>query len=56
MIHPKARIVAESGPVVIGEYNIIEELVTITNRSYLSLLIIIFSKPSLLVFHFFFMF
>ena len=33
MIHPKARIVAESGPIVIGEYNIIEELVTITNRS-----------------------
>ncbi|RUS78811.1 hypothetical protein EGW08_013429 [Elysia chlorotica] len=33
VIHPKARIVAESGPIVIGEYNIIEELVTITNGS-----------------------
>ncbi|GFN75744.1 dynactin subunit 6-like [Plakobranchus ocellatus] len=33
VIHPKARIVAESGPIVIGEYNIIEELVTITNSS-----------------------
>jgi len=33
IIHPKARIVAEAGPIVIGDFNIIEELVTITNKS-----------------------
>uniref|UniRef100_A0A0B6Y2S9 Dynactin subunit 6 n=1 Tax=Arion vulgaris TaxID=1028688 RepID=A0A0B6Y2S9_9EUPU len=33
VIHPKARILAETGPIIIGEYNIIEELVTITNTS-----------------------
>ncbi|CAL1532695.1 unnamed protein product [Lymnaea stagnalis] len=33
IIHPKARIIAEAGPISIGEYNIIEELVTITNKS-----------------------
>ncbi|KAK7095895.1 dynactin subunit 6-like isoform X1 [Littorina saxatilis] len=32
VIHPKARIIAEAGPVIIGEFNIIEELVHITNR------------------------
>nr|KAG5690307.1 hypothetical protein BaRGS_022534 [Batillaria attramentaria] len=32
VIHPKARIIAEAGPVVIGEFNIIEELVHITNK------------------------
>ena len=32
VIHPKARIIAEAGPVIIGEYNIIEELVHITNK------------------------
>ncbi|KAI8770532.1 dynactin subunit 6 [Biomphalaria glabrata] len=33
VIHPKARIIAEAGPIIIGEFNIIEELVTITNKS-----------------------
>ncbi|XP_005096404.1 dynactin subunit 6 [Aplysia californica] len=33
IIHPKAKIVAEAGPIVIGDFNIIEELVTITNKS-----------------------
>lgn len=32
VIHPKAKIVAEAGPIIIGDYNIIEELVTIANR------------------------
>ncbi|KAL8558283.1 Dynactin subunit 6 [Nucella lapillus] len=32
VIHPKARIIAEAGPVIIGEFNIMEELVHITNR------------------------
>lgn len=32
VIHPKVRIIAEAGPVIIGEYNIIEELVHITNQ------------------------
>merc|ERR1711963_1169014 len=32
IIHPKAKIVAEAGPIVIGDFNIIEEYVTITNR------------------------
>ena len=32
VVHPKARIIAEAGPVIIGEFNIIEELVHITNR------------------------
>lgn len=31
IIHPKVKIVAEAGPIVIGDFNIIEELVTITN-------------------------
>uniref|UniRef100_A0A0B7BTJ2 Dynactin subunit 6 n=1 Tax=Arion vulgaris TaxID=1028688 RepID=A0A0B7BTJ2_9EUPU len=33
VIHPKARIVADAGPIIIGDYNIIEELVTIQNIS-----------------------
>ena len=32
VIHPKARIIAEDGPIIIGESNIIEELVQIINR------------------------
>lgn len=33
VIHPKARILAEDGPIIIGENNIIEELVCITNKA-----------------------
>ncbi|XP_048749542.1 dynactin subunit 6-like [Ostrea edulis] len=33
VIHPKARIIAEDGPIIIGENNIIEELVQIINRN-----------------------
>ncbi|XP_050397087.1 dynactin subunit 6 [Patella vulgata] len=33
VVHPKARIIAEAGPIVIGDFNIIEELVTIKNRN-----------------------
>lgn len=33
VIHPKARIIAEDGPIIIGENNIIEELVQVINRS-----------------------
>ncbi|XP_060070072.1 dynactin subunit 6-like [Ylistrum balloti] len=33
VIHPKARIIADDGPIIIGENNIIEELVTIVNRN-----------------------
>ena len=32
VIHPKARIVAQDGPIIIGDNNIIEELVQIVNR------------------------
>ena len=32
MVHPKARIIAEGGPIVIGESNLIEEQVLIINR------------------------
>lgn len=32
MVHPKARIIAEAGPIVIGEGNLIEEQVLIINR------------------------
>jgi len=32
VVHPKARIVAEAGPVVIGEGNLIEERCEIINR------------------------
>lgn len=32
VVHPKARIIAEAGPVVIGEGNLIEEQVLIINR------------------------
>ncbi|XP_046343919.1 dynactin subunit 6-like [Haliotis rufescens] len=32
VIHPKARIIAEAGPIIIGEFNIVEELVEIVNR------------------------
>lgn len=31
VIHPKARIIAEAGPIVIGESNLIEEQVQILN-------------------------
>ncbi|GIX94746.1 dynactin subunit 6 [Caerostris extrusa] len=33
VIHPKARIIAEDGPIIIGESNLIEEQVTIINKS-----------------------
>ena len=32
VVHPKARIIAEGGPIVIGESNLIEEQVVIINR------------------------
>lgn len=32
IIHPKAKIIAEAGPIIIGENNIIEELVHIVNK------------------------
>lgn len=32
MVHPKARIIAEAGPIIIGEGNLIEEQVLIINR------------------------
>jgi len=32
VIHPKAKIVAEAGPIIIGENNLIEEQVQIINR------------------------
>lgn len=32
VIHPKARIIAEGGPIIIGESNLIEEQVLIINR------------------------
>lgn len=32
VLHPKCRIIAEAGPIVIGESNLIEELVEIVNR------------------------
>ena len=32
VIHPKARIVAEAGPIIIGENNLIEEQTQIINR------------------------
>jgi len=32
IVHPYARILATSGPIVIGESNIIEEFATIENR------------------------
>lgn len=32
VIHPRANIIAEAGPIIIGEGNIIEEMATIANR------------------------
>ncbi|XP_071941400.1 dynactin subunit 6-like [Antedon mediterranea] len=32
VIHPKARIIAEGGPIIIGESNLIEEQVVIVNK------------------------
>lgn len=32
IIHPRACILAEAGPIIIGEGNIIEEMATIANR------------------------
>jgi carbonic anhydrase/acetyltransferase-like protein (isoleucine patch superfamily) len=32
IIHPAASIIAENGPIIIGEYNIIEERSLITNK------------------------
>ena len=40
VVHPKARIIAEAGPIVIGESNLIEEQVLIINR--LDLLLLLF--------------
>lgn len=33
MVHPSARILAEGGPIIIGESNLIQEKTLITNRS-----------------------
>ncbi|KAK3587676.1 hypothetical protein CHS0354_042460 [Potamilus streckersoni] len=33
VVHPKAKIIAEAGPIIIGENNIIEELTQIVNRT-----------------------
>lgn len=33
IVHPTAKIIAENGPIVIGQCNLIEELVTIINKS-----------------------
>lgn len=32
IIHPRACILAEAGPIIIGDGNIIEEMATIANR------------------------
>lgn len=32
-MHPKARIIADAGPIIIGEGNLIEEQALIINRS-----------------------
>lgn len=32
VIHPRAQIIAEAGPIIIGENNLIEEQVQIINR------------------------
>ena len=32
IIHPKAMIIAEAGPIYIGEGNIVEEMATIINK------------------------
>ncbi|CAK9830771.1 Dynactin subunit 6 [Anthophora retusa] len=32
VVHPRATIIAEAGPIIIGEGNIIEEMAVITNR------------------------
>jgi dynactin-6 len=32
VVHPKARILAKGGPIIIGQNNIIEEQVVIENR------------------------
>uniref|UniRef100_A0A3P9HZ70 Dynactin subunit 6 n=1 Tax=Oryzias latipes TaxID=8090 RepID=A0A3P9HZ70_ORYLA len=37
VVHPKARIIAEAGPIIIGEGNLIEEQALIINRSVLLL-------------------
>ena len=33
VVHPKAKIIAEAGPIIIGQGNLIEELATIANRA-----------------------
>jgi len=37
VVHPKARIIAEAGPIIIGEGNLIEERCEIINRYVLRL-------------------
>jgi hypothetical protein len=37
VIHPKARIIADAGPIIIGEGNLIEERAEIINRQVSSL-------------------
>lgn len=34
VIHPKARVIAEGGPIIIGDNNLIEEHVSIVNRAF----------------------
>lgn len=34
-MHPKARIIADAGPIIIGEGNLIEEQALIINRSFM---------------------
>lgn len=37
VIHPRASIIAEAGPIIIGEGNIVEEMAVIANRYELSI-------------------
>ena len=41
VIHPKARIIAEAGPIIIGDGNLIEEQAEIINRFVNGVLIFI---------------
>lgn len=45
VVHPRASIIADAGPIIIGEGNIIEEMASIINR-YLFNLKIIFRNGS----------
>jgi hypothetical protein len=45
VVHPRASIIAEAGPIIIGECNIVEEQAQIINRFEMDMLYVICLNP-----------